>query len=394
MDNKAVILGNNYYIGLSTIRCLGSMGIHTVAVDYSNKGNYGAASKYCRERQIAPHYKEDPVGFIRFLQDYARKQSAPPVLIPCHDNYVEILDQYRHELQDYYLFPHMEQGLLTKLMHKEHLHQIAAAHNVLVPETVRVEEDDYVAKVAATIGYPCVVKPVDSPAFMAMFRKKLFIVDNESQLLQAVDKAQAAGFEVIVQRIIPGFDDHMYTFDAYLNAEGKVTHWATFQKYRQYPINFGASVYTVHRHVPELYDIGAPFLEALGFHGFVEIEFKKDADTGNYYLIELNVRITNFNTLLHKIGLNMPYITYRELTGDPVPPHAVTTDTNTAFWYGYEDMFAIKDYVRTKQLTIGQVVRTLTKKKANAIWSWKDPKPFFVFWGMIFARVLAKFRKA
>ena len=62
-----------------------------------------------------------------------------------------------------------------------------------------------------------------------------------------------------MQRIIPGFDDHMYTFDAYMNQEGKVTHWVTCQKFRQYPINFGASVYTGQRYVPELYELGRHF---------------------------------------------------------------------------------------------------------------------------------------
>lgn len=37
MANKAVVLGANYYIGLSTIRCLGVHGVHVAAVDYAWK---------------------------------------------------------------------------------------------------------------------------------------------------------------------------------------------------------------------------------------------------------------------------------------------------------------------------------------------------------------------
>ena len=54
MKNKAVILGSNYYIGLSAIRCLGIKGIHTVAIDYSNRERYGAKSKYCSENRLPP----------------------------------------------------------------------------------------------------------------------------------------------------------------------------------------------------------------------------------------------------------------------------------------------------------------------------------------------------
>lgn len=379
VSNKAVILGCNYYIGLSTIRCLGKQGVHTVGVDYTDKNTYAFHSKYCFEKLIAPYYKEDEEGFIRFLKEYAAKQSAKPVLIPCHDNYVEVIDAHLDELKEYYLIPQTEQGLYTKLMNKETLQKIASDLGVPTPETVRVTDEDYLEQVDRIIHYPCIVKPTDSPAFVAKFRKKLFKVANRRELLDAVGQAHAAGLEVIVQRIIPGFDDHMYTFDAYMNQDGKVAHWMTAQKYRQYPINFGASVYTGQKYVPELYEIGAPFFEKVGFKGFAEIEFKKDAETGRFYLIEINVRITNFNNLIYKAGLNIPYITYRELTGNPLPPSAVKKDTGIVFWYAYEDLLAIRGYLKTKQLTFGQVFRSLFKRKAHAIWSWSDPKPYFTF---------------
>jgi len=35
--------------------------------------------------------------------------------------------------------------------------------------------------------------------------------------------------------------------------------------------------------------------------------------------------------------------------------------------------------LKTKQLTFGQVFRSLFKRKAHAIWSWSDPKPYFTF---------------
>jgi len=390
MKNKAVILGSNYYIGLSAIRCLGIHGIYTVAVDYSDEDTYGAKSKYCSERLIAPHYKENPKEFIKFLKDYADKQSIKPVLIPCHDNYVEIIDEYLYELKESYLIPQTESGIYTTLMKKEALYKVASEKGVLVPETVGLDEEDFFEKIDTIIKYPCIVKPIDSPAFTAIFRKKIFLVNNRLELEEALEKAKNAEQEVIVQRIIPGFDDHMYTFDAYLNQDSKVTHWTTCQKYRQYPINFGASVYTTQRHVPELYDIGSKFLEGMKYKGFAEIEFKKDAETGKFYLIEVNVRITNFNSMLNKVGLNIPYITYRELTGNALKPFAITQDTNIFFRYLYEDLLAIRNYIKTGQLSFGEVFSSLFNKKAPAIWDWKDPAPGFAFLKMLLGKVFKK----
>ncbi|MGO4180799.1 carboxylate--amine ligase [Paenibacillus sp. TAF43_2] len=391
MNNKAVILGCNYYIGLSTIRCLGINGVHTVSVDYSTKDTYGADSKYTSERLISPHYKEDTAAFIRFLKEYARKQSAPPVLIPCHDSYLEVIDEHLEELREHYLIPQDIPGIYSDMMNKEVLQRLSLENGVAVPETVRVDEDRFFEKIDEIIKYPCIVKPTDSPSFVAKFRRKLFKVHSRAELEQALAKAKEAGLEVIVQRIIPGFDDHMYTFDAYLNQDSKVTHWVTCQKFRQYPINFGASVYTGQRYVQELFDIGAPFLEKMKWKGFAEIEFKKDAETGRFYLIEVNCRITNLNNLLYRVGVNIPWITYQELTGgNLVPPKAVKENTNRVFWYGYEDMLAVRDYIKTGQLTWKQVFVSLFKPKAYAIWDWKDPKPAFSYAAIIGGKLTKK----
>ncbi|GAB3048844.1 carboxylate--amine ligase [Virgibacillus ainsalahensis] len=390
MRNKAVVLGTNYYIGLSAIRSLGVHGIHTVAVDYSENERYGAESKYCTEKIIVPHYKDKSRNFIDALINYAKKQDEKPVLIPCHDSYVEVVDEYLDEIRNYYLIPQTEQGLYTRVMNKGTLHSLAMEKGMKVPETVHLNDEDFYNKVENELKFPCLVKPVDSPSFVMKFRRKLFKVHSREELNEALEKAEDAGLEVIVQRIIPGSDDHMHTFDAYLNQDAKVTHWVTCQKHRQYPINFGASVYTVQKYIPELQKIGTEFLEAIGYKGFAEIEFKKDAETGEFYLIEINARITNFNRMLRKVGMNVPYITYLELTGNPIESSGLQKDTNTAFWYGYEDMLAIKGYLRTGQLSLSTVMKSYFRPKVYAIWDWKDPKPAFSYTSNLLRKILTK----
>ncbi len=379
MKNKAVVLGANYYIGLSIIRCLGMHDVEVVAVDYSEEGAYALKSKYISEKLIGPHYQKDPEGLLQFLIDYAKKQTLKPVLYPSADRYVEFVDQYMDALSPYFLMSQSEQGLFTKVMDKGTLSELARQYGMNIPETVSPSEADFFEKVQSVIKFPCLVKPVDSPTFVAKFRKKLFQVSDLKELKKAIKMSQEAGCEVIVQRMVPGFDDHMYTFDAHLSLDSKVTHWVTCQKYRQYPINFGASVYTGQKYVPELFEMGAKFLEAIGWKGFAEIEFKKDAETGVFYMIEINVRTTNLNVLLLKSGLNMPYIAYKELIGSPVPPKVITKNTGIIFWYAFEDLIAVRDYIRTRQLTIGQVLRSYFSKKAHSTWDIKDPMPYFNF---------------
>lgn len=387
MKNKAVVLGSNYYIGLSIIRCLGIEGIYTVAVDYTRDGAYGAKSKYAKEHLIGPHYKEDEEGFLEFLINYGKGQEYKPVLFPAADPYVEFIDRNLDRLKEYYLISMTEQGLWTDVMDKEILHNLATKHGVLVPETLRLDDVNFHDRLDREIKFPCIVKPTDSPSFVAKFRKKIFYCNTKEELEEAIEKSKEANLDVIVQRIIPGFDDHMYTFDAHLDQDSNVTHWMTCRKLRQYPINFGASVYTEQRHVPELYDMSASFFKAIGYKGFGEIEYKKDEVTGKYYLIEINARTTNLNSLLYKAGINFPHVAYMELIGEPVEDKAITETTGYCFRYLQEDIMAIRNYIKSGQLSYGDVMETIFRKKAPAIWSFDDPSPAFSYMGIIVDKV-------
>lgn len=379
MSHEALVLGSNYYIGLSTMRCLGKEGVHVVGVDYEEKDSYAFKSKYCHQKLIVPHYKKEEEAFIKALITYAKTKTHKPVLLPCADPYVEVTDRHRDQLIKVFLMPGMPQGLQTSLLEKDTLADHCQRLGMKTPETIRVTDDIDEARILNEIGFPCLVKPANSHAFVARFRKKMFRVQDMAALKEAVNEAKEAQLEVFIQRIIPGFDDHMYTYDAYLNEDSQVTHWLSCQKHRQYPINYGASVYTSQFYEPQLHEIGKPFLEAVGYKGFAEIEFKKDAHTGVFYLIEINTRFSNLNQLLADVGINMPYITYRELTGTPLEPHAITTQTKRVFWYTFEDLLAVKGYVKSKQLSLFSILVSYFKKKSYAIWDPKDQAPYWDF---------------
>ncbi|WP_080146049.1 carboxylate--amine ligase [Marinilactibacillus piezotolerans] len=390
VQNKAVVLGANYYIGLSIIRCLGRTGVPVVAVEYQKEGAYGLHSKYLSEQLIGPNYKKEPEALKDFLIEYAKKQEAKPVLYPTADPYVEFIDAYLDELSEYFLITQKEKGLWTRLIDKDDLYVLAEQHGVRVPKTIQTTRQNLIETVESELGYPCLVKPADSTKFVAKFRRKLFKAQNRQELEESLKKAKDADIEVVVQQLVQGFDDHMYTFDAYLNQESKVTHWMTAQKHRQYPIHFGASVYTMQRYVPELHAIGAPFLEKIGYKGFAEIEFKKDAQTGEYYLIEINVRTTNFNQMIADVGLNMPLIAYKELTGQPIGSRVIKEDTGQVFHYMYEDLHASRAYVKAGDLTWGQILKSYKASKTGAVWAADDPKPGIQFIGKFMKRMAGR----
>lgn len=276
-------------------------------------------------------------------------------------------------------------------MNKWTFYNLALEYDAPVPVTVSPFEDGFIEKVKEFIKYPCLVKSVFAYPFREIFGRKLNMVNNKEELLDKVRIAAEKDIDVVVQKNIPGFDDHIYTFDAYLNQNAKVTHWITLQKLRQYPINFGSAVYAQVKYMPALCDMGAKFLEAIEFKGFAGIEFKKDTETGKFYILEVNVRTTGLNNLMFKAGINMPYIAYKELTGDPVKPKAVIQNANFVFRYAYEDFFAMRKYIKTGQLTAKKVMNTYFRPRVHAVWDWKDPKPAFAFSKKMTKKLLWRF---
>ncbi len=378
--NKAVVLGTNYYIGLSIIRCLGVENVHVVACDYDFDNAYGAKSKYISEfLEIEGLNKIDRNAADKLIE-YGKKQDKKPVLFPSHDKYVEFIDKYHDEFAEYFLLTQSKE-INSILMDKWKLNELCEEHGVKVPKSVDIQDENLFAIIEEKVKYPCLLKPKDTVVFTKAFRAKSFICNNREEVEHYCKECISKSIEAVIQEIIPGFDDHMVTYDSYIDQNGQTTHYMTAQKLRQWPINFGASVFTKQKYIPELVDIAKPFLEKINYRGFSEIEFKIHNQTDDIYVIEVNVRTTNFNNLIYKVGINMPYIAYAEKSGLKMPKSVyLKEDTRYAFIYGLEDFLAMIKYKRTGQQAISKTIAdSITKKWAPAIFSISDIKPWIEF---------------
>lgn len=377
--NKAVVLGTNYYIGLAVVRSLGRKGIHVVSINHGDKNYYGQ-SKYVKEALIAPHYEREEEAYLEFLLNYGRNQEHKPVLFPTADPYVEFIDKYFYELKEYFLFPMDKKGLLTDLMDKTKLVEYAKKYDTRTPETLDVDDPDLYNKVVEEIGYPLLVKPADSPSFVEKYRQKAMTIKSERELKQTLEMIQRDGHKVFIQRIIQGSEKNNYNFDAYVDRNGKLAYYTTEQKIRQWPINIGASTVADQRWIQEAADFAIPFIKNLNFRGFIEMEMKKDERNGKIYLIEINVRFVNFTQLHVEVGMDTPYLHYLDSTGQDIGSKIIDYDTNKRWRYFYEDISAMRAYVRTGQMTKDEIIEENKHKNVvSSTWSLDDPYPGIKF---------------
>jgi len=395
MSTPVVMLGANFYTALGAIRTLGRRGVPVYALDYHFPTAYALSSRYVTQKILCPNINQDEAGLAGFLTELGKSFSEKPVLMATADSYALLISRYADQLAPYYIFPDNKPGLLEEIIDKKGLARLAEAHSLLIPQTFIVDEHADLAFISREMNYPCIIKPALSHQFVRIFREKCLFVNSEERLLATLETARASGLEVMVQEIIPGFDDQMYVFDFYVDRNGRVTHTFTAQKLRQFPINFGSSTLTHHRHDAELIELGKDYIKRLDYRGYGEIEFKKHPCTGEYYLIEINARLSTLNVLFDKCGLEFTHVMYSDLTGNPLPDYHLKEAKPWAFWHAYEDMISSIAYLKKRQLTLKQILTPwLAHRKAHAIWAFDDIKPVFSFAKLIAGKIAGKLRRA
>lgn len=394
MQVPVVLLGANFYTALGAIRTLGRRGVPVYALDYHFPTAYALSSRYVTGKILCPDINREEEALAIFLLQLGRDFPEKPVLMATADSYALLISRHAEELARYYRFPDLPAGLLEKIIDKKGLSELAREHNLHTPLTFTVDQYSDLRAIATAIPYPCIIKPALSHKFVKIFRQKCLIADNEDELISALQKARSSGLEVMVQEIVPGFDDQMYVFDVYINGQGRATHTFSGQKLRQFPINFGSSTLTHQFYDRRLIETGLEYMKRLGYRGYGEIEFKKRPQSGEYCLIEINARLSTLNILFDKCGVEFTYIMYRDLIGDPLPDFHLEADQPWAFWHAYEDAISVAAYLRRKQLTVGQVVKPwLSHHKAHAIWAADDIKPLFSFTGLLANKAGGKLRR-
>jgi D-aspartate ligase len=394
MQPPVVLLGANFYTALGAIRTLGRRGIDVYALDYHFPTAYALSSRYVTRRILCPDINRDESALAAFLVSLGEEFSERPVLMATADNYALLISRYSEVLSRYYRFPDMPKGLLEKIIDKKGLSELAREHGLRAPQTFIADQNSDPQVIAGSVNYPCIIKPALSHKFVRVFRQKCLLAEGKEKLLPALETARLSGLEVMVQEIIPGFDDRMYVFDFYVNTRGRITHTFTAQKLRQFPINFGSSTLTHQLFDRELRDLGLDYISRLGYRGYGEIEFKKHPETGLFYLIEINARLSTLNVLFDKCGVEFTYAMYRDLISNPIPDYHLEEDLPWAFWHAYEDAISTAAYLKTGQLTVGEVIKPLlSHRKAHAIWASDDIRPLFSFIRLILGKIGGKIRR-
>ncbi len=359
--------------GLGVTRSLGEAGIRVTGVDVTGWAPE-FFSRYC-DVLICPSPVSEPERVLELLLAEGERLDRPAVLLPAGDAFALFMSRYRVELGRWFLFALPPPSVSEALVDKWLQHQMAVQAGIPCPRTFHPGSMADVARIKHEIDYPAFLKPCVSHLWAPVFGTKGFRVDGPADLERRLAEIAPSGLDVIVQAIVPGPNPNHYPVSAYIDDSNRPLALYVQRRIRQYPTDFGNGALMESVRVPDAAELGARLLERLQYRGLANIEFKRDARTGELNLIEVNPRLNSSNFLATRCGANLPLIAYLDLTGQKPAPVTHYRE-GVRFLVVGKDFRAFLDYYRRGELGPVEWVRSVMTARVFPYFDWRDPLPF------------------
>jgi D-aspartate ligase len=351
--------------GLGLVRSLGRAGVPVIVVE-QDRFAPALHSRYAR-KFIVPELSGRPL--IRGLLALRETLAARPVLFLTSDEAALTVSQYRAELEQAYHLRLPDHDRLRALLHKSSFQELAEAHGFPIPRSVRITNVLEIGTLA-DLSFPVVIKPsVKTGEYLTSRFARGYRAANLEEAEVICRNILPVLPNLIVQEWIEGTDEDIYFCLQYRGRDGTVSAF-TGRKLTIWPPDVGPTASCTA--APMAHAILGPmtdaFFDAVSFTGMGSMEYKRDARSGRYVMIEPTVGRVDWQeevATLH--GVNIPLAAYRHEIG--MAPRAEPVSPERMIW---------RDRGRHWRAMRHAGVRFTTEptaKTVDAYWRADDPLP-------------------
>ena len=293
------------------VRSLGRRGIPVIGVAHEIGAPF--VSKYCHDFVEVPSPLDDWEAYRDALIEIVAERAVSTV-VPCRETDAYLLSKYREEFEEHVSL--VVPGLDTLETVHDRLRLAGAAREagVPVPETRLLSEtDDWAEKTIVKSRYNLLTNDyIDSYPPESMDVTKAVVHPEPGVRPDRAAIRTEMAHDPIVQEFVE--KDGEYVFAA-LYDHGEPL--ATFQhkQIRGNSYTGGGGVYRESIYVEELERVGRALLDHLDWHGLACIEYIKDAETGEFVLVEINPRMWQSLPLAVTAGVDFPFYYWLRATG-------------------------------------------------------------------------------
>jgi predicted ATP-grasp superfamily ATP-dependent carboligase len=319
----------------------------------------------------------DNQSYVDFLIELAKKENIHGdrwIIFPNSDEMVYVLSKYKNILEEFYRIPTPGWEVIQNVYIKKNTYQLAEKFGIPIPVTYY--PDSLEDLVELSLNYPLVIKPSIRDNFYSKVKIKAFRINNKEELVKTYEYVCSIiePSEVLVQELIPGGPNHLYSFCPFFK-NGEVLTSIMARRSRQHPMDFGhASTFAELVDIPEIQEIAEKFLSLINYYGFAEVEFMQDPRDGNYKLIEVNPRVWGWHSIAIASGVDLPYLLYQDMMGEKMD-FRLPVD-NMKWIRLITDVPTVLSEIIRGRLRIRDYLKTMKGQKTFAVFALNDPLPF------------------
>ena len=287
---------------VACLRSLSRRGVRTIAVCEVDTPAF--CSRFAHERLRTPAPEENVLEYRDALLWLSIRPDVRTIL-PMREEDIYVLSKYRSAFAEHIRTPWPPFETIRTAHDRLRLVEEARAAGVQVPETRLLEEAiDWDRERIVKSRYAMVTDDyVDLES-----ADRCFSPNGIHYLPQGVDPDRNAilaemGHEPIVQEYVPGEEYALWA----LYDRGEAVATCGKHQIRGDSYVGGTSVYRKTIRDPELEATGRALLDHLDWHGLASVQFKRDANTGTYKLLEVNPRVWASISCPVRAGLDFPY---------------------------------------------------------------------------------------
>jgi D-aspartate ligase len=371
-NSQGVIVIGDHVQALGIIRSLGRRGIPVYLLHDKNLC-IGRFSRYTK-RYIKTPGASNETEFVDFMIKLAKKEQLEGwILMPTNDAWVYVLSKHKETLEEYYKVPTPSWDIVKFAYDKKLTYSIAEKNDILTPKTIYPENINDVYERLKDIRFPVIIKGVIGHKFYQKIGVKVLKVESRDELIRYYTKysPNIDPSETMIQEVIS--DTSTVSFCSFRNKK-LIGYWIGL-KIREHPMGFGTGSFAQSVKIPELFELGKRFLNAINYYGISEIEFKKDLRDGEYKLIEMNARTWLWHSLAIRCGVDFPYLLYKDMIEEDVTP-VMSFREGIKWIHIYTDLWVAMNEILKRNLKIGDYLRSLKGEKEFGVFSLDDPLPF------------------
>lgn len=386
MKQKVVVIGHGYTSRLGVIRALGREGYEVTVIVMTGYNRDGKTlntkkpidcySKYVSRVLYCPSDREK---LIQLLLTECVDPQQKVVVIPDSDFSTAAVDLNAEQLSDHFLFPHINHrsGEIVAWMDKIRQKGLATSVGLNVAKGWRIDVSEGKYSIPDDIVYPCFPKPL---ATLLGGKRGLKRCNNENELREVVAVFSKSNptisilveeFKKIdVEQALLGFSDGREVIIPGIIKTRLLAHGGHFG------VAIQGEILPVKGY-EELVEKFKAYVLKTGFVGIFDIDFYKSE--GKYYFCEMNFRYGGSGYAYTAMGVNLPVILVKTLTGLSI---ADMKKDITAKGIFVNERMCREDwnsnYINTKQLK--QLIETAD---ISFLYAQEDPEPQRVFYNDI-----------